>query len=277
MNIKFCIFTVITLLFLSCKTTNQNTESTIIKRSSNQIDFEKSDYGLIFTTIQVNGKKVKAMIDFGDPNMLQLSSSFVKNEKIDVKKSNAIAKDVQGNTFKINDGIVSEVIIGQWKHKNIEFSSSPGEIESVSSQINTKFDAVVGWGYFSQYFITMNYNENLFLLHSEKPTITNSNFITNYEKNSNYLSVPIEIKSKKVNLIIDTGSPLSVIDSTFYYKNKIEEFIFNIGDEEISLNIEIQDMPILSQINAVGVIGGDFLMKYNIYIDPFEKEITFEK
>ena len=62
MNIKFYIFTIITCLFFSCKNTNQNIANDSTKEPFNLINIVKSDYGLIFTDIQVNGKKIKAMI-----------------------------------------------------------------------------------------------------------------------------------------------------------------------------------------------------------------------
>jgi len=277
MNIKIYAFTIISLLFFSCNNNNQNTTTLEKKETSNHIYFEKSDYGLIFTTIEVNGKKVKAMIDFGDPNVLQLSSSFVEKEEIEVSKSKDIAKDLFGNTFEINEGVANEVIIGEWKNLKLQFSSSPGEMESVAEQINTNFEAVVGWGYFSQYYIEMDYQSNKFQLFKNKPTYKHIDFTTVYNKNSNYLSIPIELKSEKVNLIIDTGAPYSVIDSTFHHDIKIDNFVFKMGDKSIALPVQIQDFPMLKQLNSIGIIGGNFLAQYKIHIDPFEKNIAFEK
>ena len=149
MKIKFLL--IIVCLMVGCKSHKENN-----KLEENYIAIEKSDYGLIFTTIEVNGKKVKAMVDFGDPNILQLSSSFVESQKIKVKKIDAIAKDMAGNTFEINEGTAEEVVIGKWKETNLKFQSSPNEMESVSKQINTEFNAVIGWGYFSQYYTTID-------------------------------------------------------------------------------------------------------------------------
>ena len=132
----------------SCKDPQKRTGTHPLLTPPNVINFQKSNYGLLFTTISVNGTKVKAMIDFGDPNVLQLSSSFVASKNIIVKKTKSVAKDLFGNTFEIHEGVAKEVIIGNWEHTNIEFSSSPNEMEAVSKQINTTFNAVVGLGIF---------------------------------------------------------------------------------------------------------------------------------
>ena len=272
MNIKFHFFTIIACLLISCKNTNQNVTSDTTKESINRIDIEKSDYGLIFTIIQVNGKKIRAMIDFGDPHILQLSSEFIKNEEIQVTKTNDIAKDIFGNTFEINEGI-----IGNWKNNNLKFSSSPNEMESVSEQINTKFEAVVGWGYFSQYYTTIDYKANKFELSKKDPNDKNILFKTVYNKNSNYLSIPVVINASKENLIIDTGSPLSVIDSSYYYKNELTDLSFKLGNKHISIDPHIQNLEMLKQLNAIGIIGGGFLAKYKVIIDPFEMQLSFKQ
>lgn len=277
MNIKFYIFIIIVCLFFSCKNSNQNITNDSTKESLNLINIEKSDYGLIFTNIQINGKKIKAMIDFGDPHILQISSEFVKNEKIQVIKTDAIAKDLFGNTFEINEGIAKEVIIGDWKNINLKFSSSPNEMELVSEEINIKFEAVVGWGYFSQYYTTIDYKSNKFELSKNKPNNENILFRTMYDKNSNYLSIPVVINASKENLIIDTGSPLSVIDSSYYYKNELNDLSFKLGNKDILIdNPHIQNLEMLKQLNAIGIIGGDFLGKYKITIDPFENKLSFK-
>ncbi|NAS31558.1 hypothetical protein GTQ40_11290 [Flavobacteriaceae bacterium R38] len=254
----------------------QNSTSLISKTTPNVIEIEKSDYGLIFTNITVNGQKIKAMIDFGDPNVIQLSSTLVKDQNISVIKTKAIAKDIYGNSFEINRGTAKEIIIGQWKENNIEFSSSPGEMEGVAKQINSDFKAVIGWGYFSKYYTVINYGTNKFELFEQKSSIQNEFLKTPYKKNSNYLSVPVTIQNQNVNLIIDTGSPVSVIDSTFYKDLDTDNFNMKIGTKNVTLKMVSQDLSVLKQLNAVGIIGGDFIGKYKIHIDPFEHELTFE-
>jgi hypothetical protein len=96
------------LIFISlfnCKDIQKKAITPPLPKAPNSINFQKSDYGLLFTSISVNGTKVKAMIDFGDPNVLQLSSSFVASENIQVNKTEAIAKDLFGNTFEIHEGV----------------------------------------------------------------------------------------------------------------------------------------------------------------------------
>lgn len=257
------------LLLLSCLLLNESSKS-------NTIHFEKSPYGLLFTDVEINGQKVKAMIDFGDPNYLQLSSSLVSRQEIQVKKTKAVAMDVFGNSFDINKGIVKTVKIGNNTESNVEFSSSPNEMESVASQINTEFHAVIGWGYFKTYFTEINYANNTFTLTKEEPIGEEYLFHTPFDKNSNYLNIPVHFNQSKANLILDTGSPVSVIDSSYYQEKKLQSTDVSLGGKEVDLDFYIQNLSVLKSLNANGILGGDFLGKYTILIDPFEKTLYFK-
>ena len=274
---KYFLALLISASLFSFNLSEKKTKTTEVTSDKNIIHFEKSEYGLIFTNISVNGKSVKAMIDFGDPNVLQLSSSFVKEEQIDVQKTNAIAKDVFGNSFEINKGVAKEIMIGQWKNNDVEFLSSPNEIESVSKQINTTFNAVVGWGYFNNYYTQIDYKASTFIVSKKHEFDDTIIFKTSFNKNSNYLSVPVSINDSTANLIIDTGSPISLIDSSYYHQRKFKDIVVKIEQKEVPLDLKTQDLRILKQINAHGIIGGDFLNKYKIIIDPFKKQLSFKR
>lgn len=274
---RYNILIIVFNLLISYNLNSEHTDDKKQNQNNNIIYFEKSDYGIIFTNILVNGENVKAMIDFGDPNVLQLSSSLVKKQNLTVHKSNAIAKDVFGNSFSINTGLVNEILIGNWKEKNVKFSSSPNEMESVSKQINTTFKAVIGWGYFSKYYIQMDYKENKFLL--SKDELSNNNYFlkTTFNKNSNYLNIPTFINDLNANFIIDTGSPVSLIDSSFMKQKDLKDVNIKLGNKKIDLDLHIQNLEILKQIGANGIIGGDFLTNYKVTIDPFKNELTLKK
>ncbi len=122
------------------------------KKLPNSIIFEKTNYGLIFTNILVNGKEVKAMIDFGDQHYLQLSSTLVGRLGLAIEPAGYQVADVYGNTYDVNQGTLNKLKVGNWQNESVEFTSQAGEMESVSEQIGTEFNAVVGWGYFKEYF-----------------------------------------------------------------------------------------------------------------------------
>ena len=114
--------------------------------------------------------------------------------------------------------------------------------------------------------------------------------------------IPVKLNNKKVNLIIDTGSELSIIDEKYYKKNNdfnvIDSTTININTlngEQInkvyiingivndSINIKlytmdisnvINDMFIKQQIFIDGIIGVDFLYENNLIIDFKNKTLS---
>lgn len=114
--------------------------------------------------------------------------------------------------------------------------------------------------------------------------------------------ITVKLNNKKVNLIIDTGSELSIIDEKYYKKNNdfnvIDSTMININTlngEQInkvyiingivndSINIKlytmdisnvINDMFIKQQIFIDGIIGVDFLYENNLIIDFKNKTLS---
>ncbi len=256
------------------------------------IAIEKSPYGMLFTDIFVNGLPVKAIIDFGDPNRFQLSDTLLKQFQIPVKETNKIAIDDIGRKYKVFDGIIDSVRIGNCTFKNEPFSSSPDEMKLVGKQINTEFHAVVGWGFFSDYYITMNYRKKEIIISSTSETPGNVCFLSSLINESSYLIMQSKINGIDANLILDTGSPLTLLDSSFYNKNNFfstDTQVFHLkdtiplktisttfGNNSVAISYLIYDLtPTL--FLAVGIIGGDIFDKYEIYIEPKEKMIYFSK
>lgn len=123
-----------------------------------------------------------------------------------------------------------------------------------------------------------------------------------FNTKNNIPVITVKLNNKKVNLIIDTGSELSIIDEKYYKKNNdfnvIDSTMININTlngEQInkvyiingivndSINIKlytmdisnvINDMFIKQQIFIDGIIGVDFLYENNLIIDFKNKTLS---
>ncbi|MGF1556871.1 aspartyl protease family protein [Paucihalobacter sp.] len=243
----------------------------------NKIFFEKTDYGLIFTNIRVNDKDVKAMIDFGDQHKLQLSSTLIDQLNIETEKAGYQVSDVYGNNWDVKNGTAQKLVVGTCEENNVEFSSQDGEMESVSQQIGTEFNAVLGWGYFKKYHTEIDYSASLFTLYDGKITIENEVFSVQFQKEANQLIIPAIIDNHKVNFMIDTGSPVTVVDSLELQKIDNQDFVFSIGGEEFKIKAYPQDLSVLADLGIKCILGGDFLKNWKIIIDPEHNVLHFKK
>ena len=241
----------------------------------NTIEFVKSPYGLIFTTIEIDGEEINAMIDFGDPNVLQLSSKIVEKLMLSIRPTGHKAYFITGESFDIHEGDVDQVKIGNRIEKKVSFSSSPSEMESVSKQIGTEFNAVIGWGYFKQYYTSIDYKQNKFVLYKDYQEPQEVFAQIYFDNSTTHLSIPVTINDMPSNAIIDTGSPVTLVDRKFLAENNMEKPMIKIGDKSIPVAPYLEDLSMLSDLEVNSIIGGDVLQLYKVFIDPFESTMFF--
>jgi predicted aspartyl protease len=240
----------------------------------NIIQMERTDYGLIFTDILINGHTAKAMIDFGDAHFLQISSTLTEKLNLPTEKAGYAVADVFGNTWDVYQGNVQKVTIGNQAYMNVDFTSQPGEMEAVSEQIEKRFDAVIGWGLFSQYFTELDYTAGEIILHNQKPEFDKSASSTHLNTESGYLIISVLFEGEPINLMVDTGAPATFIDTRFFKNHALEKFTFQLGNHTLSLAPQLQDLSVLDDLDVVGILGDDFLSAYRILIDNTQNRFT---
>jgi len=265
------------MVFLFAVGLHCRSQNDIGSKQLNKITFEKSDYGLIFTTILINNRKVKAMIDFGDQHVLQLSSTLASELGVKTEKAGYQVSDVYGNTWDVKRGTVNKLVVGSLTESDVAFTSQEGEIEAVSRQIGTEFHAVLGWGYFSRYFTEIDYSNSTFTLSDNRGFFHDAIFSVPFNKDANQLIIKAKVNGQEVNFMIDTGSPVTVVDPEVLVNFQGEEFGFVLQSESFKVKAYEQDLSILSDLEVVCILGGDFLADWKIVIDPERSLLHFKK
>lgn len=264
------------LFYLPSK--GKNSQSSIPNGDeSNPLKIEISEYGLIFTDILVNGQEVKAMIDFGDMHRLQLSSSLTDRLGIETRKTNALVFDIQGNSWELYEGIAPKVQIGSWSEDQMTFTSQIGEMEAVSEQIGTEFNAVLGWGYFQEFFTEIDYDHESIILYQNKPVEFAGQKGIPFSMQTGQLLFPIEINGKEELMMLDTGSPVTLLGVSMDSMLTDGLFAFRIQNQDFQIPAYIQDLSALDDLNIMGILGGDFLSLVKLYIDPNHQKIYVKR
>ena len=241
------------------------------------ITFERSEYGLIFTDIVVQDEKVKAMIDFGDPHKLQLSSTVIEKLGLETEPAGYKVADLFGNSWEVDQGIAEYVMIGDHRMQDMKFTSQSGEMETVSEQIETTFNAVVGWGFFKDYFTEIDYANSEFRLTETADASRGELFSIPFSAETGQLIIEGVLNTNPVKFIIDTGSPVSVIDPSVKKFTDSEEITLTLGDQEVKVNVYQQDLSVLSDLDVVGILGGNFLEMWKIVINPADQTLHFKE
>lgn len=241
-----------------------------------KLNVSYSQAGHIFIKILVEDKPATAMVDFGDPYFLTLSSAFCKENKLALINSSDIVTDIEGNKINIRKGRCSTLEIANYKFSSIEFSSSENELEAIAKDLNYPFDAVIGWGFFKNYLIRLNLGKNEIWLNDNRKSKKKIAFEASFNKKNNYLIFPITVNNISTNAMVETGSVYSLLDSSIKKLNEKTIAVLNNGRrQQIQLNVMNYDLSHLKPLNVTCLVGLDNLKKIEVLIDVKKSRILF--
>jgi hypothetical protein len=235
-----------------------------------------SPYNLIFTKIKINGTEFLALIDSGSFRTVELSSTLAKELKLSLTETTKVARRYEGKDFYLKSGRIDSLVIGDYEKRNAEIDVIEGDIENISRQVNTKFEAILGWGFLSQYYTLLDY-KNLSMQFSEAPiALGNDRLSINYTVVNNVPVIKGLLGNQAVNLLFDTGAPMCNIDLGAVGAAKGEKVSKEVIIEKNTLSLEwrVKDLSAIKKsLDCVGVIGNNFLQSYAVYFDTRNKVI----
>lgn len=243
------------------------------------LEFEKTPYGLLFADIEVAGEPVRAMIDFGDPAVLSLATSFVDEHGLEAEPTGETMMYADGTTFQRLQGRVGSAIIGGQRLESVRFSSASGEIEAVAAQVGTPFEAVVGWGFFGTRRFVLDYAEGRFEFGLEGCP-AGADAMRTRKPGSSYLIVDGVLGKRPTRLLLDTGHPINVVDRNLLDDDRlageavtIEHVAGRVDGRELTLTFDDWQQPLAfqpSDMKALEPLGVDAILG-----QPFLESLTF--
>lgn len=235
-----------------------------------------SPYNLIFTKVKINGKEISALIDSGSFRTVELSSAIAQELKVSLTETTKVARRYEGKDFYLKSGQIDSLIVGDYEKRNVGIDVVEGDIENISKQVNTNFDAILGWGFLSQFYTLIDY-KNLSLQFSESPFMTGKEKLSiNYTVVNNAPIVKGIVDNQAINLLFDTGAPMCNIDASLAGAPKGEKVSKDVLIDKNTLPLEwrVKDLSaIRKSLNCAGVIGNNFLRNYAVYFDTKNKVI----
>lgn len=276
------IFTISILIILfSCKRENKEIKS-------DKIQFDISEYNLLFTKVEINNKEYTALIDFGDFADFQLSTKLITELNLKTEKSDVIMSDINGNQYILEKGTIKELKVDGKIENDITFFSANNEIETVSKEVGTDFQVVVGFGYFKSKDFKLDFVENY--IEFINPKIDGTNFFVPISNDYGYLISSFKSSANEnVNLLFDTGTPISKIDLNLFpinlkdstvnfQKTKFPSKLLDLksSNQRITLNMENSDISELEPLGVIGIYGvNDMIGKVFAY-NALEKNIRIK-
>lgn len=249
-----------------------SSNATIVYKNAIQI----SPYNLIFTRIKINGKEVTALIDSGSFRALQLSSTLAQELKIPLVQTTTVLRRYEGKDFFLKSGQIDKLIVGNYEKQKAAIDVVEGDIENISKQVGTNFEAILGWGFISQFYTRIDYKK-LSMQFSESPLESQKGKLKlNYSVVNQAPVVIGTVDNRAVNLLFDTGAPMCNLDVSIAGAPKNEKVSkeLQIANHKISLEWRVKDLTAIKKsLDSVAVIGNNFLKSYAVYFDTKNKVI----
>jgi hypothetical protein len=241
-----------------------------------------SSFNLLFAKVTINDREVLALVDFGSSGSIEISSSMAG--RLAMPLTNAPAKITgQGNSdAPAQTGKIKMFGMGDYEERNVTVEVKRDHIEKIAARLNTSFDVIIGWGFFSRFDVLLDY-KNSFLQFSNTPfKCPGSHYRFGYAvKNGVPVIEGVNIDTLKTNLLFDTGAPMCNIDVSlahFELPGATISKVIKINQLSFEPIFRVMDMDIIKQSSdCKGVLGNNFLAAYTVCINRSQKTIYLKE
>jgi len=251
--------------------------SLLRQASSYEAKLEITSYPLAFTQITINGVPAKAMIDTGSFRKVQISGTLAKKLNLKLEPTGVKMSRIDGTVLELMKGKTESFTMGNYSASGIDADVTEGDIERVAAQINTPYDVIVGWGFLSKYFVTIDYRGKRLAFSEAAPTETEGLTVP-FKTFHGAPLIDAEVDGKSMKALVDTGAPTCNLDMplTKGNQNNLETHSLKAGP--LSLDIEFRPRnldPIKQGLGAEAVLGNNLIGRYIVYIDPQKGAMRF--
>ncbi len=231
---------------------------------------------LIFTRVSVDGRDVLALIDSGSFRAVQLSSTLARDLGLALTGTTRMAIRHDGKPLLLKSGRVDRLAVGGREKRNVEIDVIESDIEAIARQVGTRFDAILGWGFLSQYHAVLDL-KNLMIQLSDKPQrVDPFTFDMSYLVASGVPVIMGAIGARDARFLFDTGAPISNLDLGVAGAPEGEKVLREVflGHSRVALEFRVKDLKVIRKsLGCVAVLGNNLLKGRTVYIDPAGKII----
>jgi predicted aspartyl protease len=245
-----------------------------------KVAIEVSDYPLVFVSVQVNDRQVRALLDTGSSSAVRQSSRLARELKLAlVADTKASVQGLDGRRLAMERGKLDTLSLGGMLDKNVGVEVTGDRVESVSSQVGTPFDLILGWGFLSRYHFLLDYRRGL-LLFSEGPLPPpGQGEAIPYSIVNRLPVIPASIAGQDVKLLLDTSAPMCNLDAAFAQATagQILSRKLLLGSKPVMVEWRVKDLSVTRQaLGTTGTLGNNLLSRYAVHVNIRERTITLD-
>ena len=247
---------------------------------ANQVSLEISDYPLLFAPVRINGTPVQALIDTGSSSSVRLSARLAQAlGLVLVTDARSVVQALDGRRLAVQRAAVDTLAVGDWVESNFEVEVAGNRIESISAQVGTSFDAILGWGFLSRRNFMLDYRRRV-LRFSESPQQPAPKSVPIAYTVVNRLPVVAGLWDQRpLKLLLDTGAPMCNIDTLFAGVPTGEIVLKDLilGSMNLPIQWRVKDLAVTRQaLGSAGTLGNNLLRQYAVFVDVRNRLIYLE-
>lgn len=235
---------------------------------------ELSAYNLLFAPIKINGQETLALIDSGHYRAVQLSSTLAQSLKLALTKTDETPRHHEGKDLSLESGRIERLAIGDYEQRDVEVGVIEGDVEKIAAQVGTKFDAILGWGFISQFHMLLDYKK-LSMQFSKQPLAVGADALGfKYSVVNNAPVVRGSIgqeNAEEVSFLFDTGAPMCNLDLDIANAPRGAKISrdLTLASRRFTLEFRVKALAVIKKsLGCVGVIGNNLFRQYAVYFDP---------
>lgn len=229
------------------------------------VPFFLSDYQLPFVEVFIGQRRALALIDSGSVRGVQISERLATKISLDLSDSGATTRRYAGSRASLR-GRLEAISIGPWTFASQDVDVSPGDIEQISRQVKTDFDAILGWPLLSARGFTLDYRDRTLTLEAAETTIEPRLAV---ELAPAILPVTrLRIGECEAAALIDTGAPMCNLDVSLAGGAAAGTIVgrpTRIGAAELELEYRVKDLAAIREtLGCAAVLGNNLLARYRL-------------
>jgi predicted aspartyl protease len=247
---------------------------------------QRSDYQLIFVSVEVNGRSTLALLDSGGSTGIQLASSLVSQLSLTLQDTADQRTRLDTSVRRRQTGTLTSFALGDYHVGPVTFDALEGDVERIAQQVGTPFEVILGWKFLEQFYSVLDYPKAR--LEFDEPASQapppDTRVAFSIDSVSGVPLVSGQLGSVHVRFVLDTGAPVSTLDNEL--ANSLappvgrSEVVLRgqrvpldvrevvVGDQALQIGFLGKDLGTLKPIGARGVLGTSFLGQYRLTLDP---------
>jgi len=237
-----------------------------------------SDYGLVFTRITVQGRPVLALVDTGSASGLRLSERIARELQIELHSvPGTTVRGLDGQVLEVQRGRLASLELGDMALGPIDFEVTGTRIETIARQVNTPFDAVLGWGFLARSDLELDYPKRTLRLGQDLSSARA--FATISLPYADTKGVPLVqglVGGKPVRLLVDTGAPMCNLDAELAReaKGEVVERTLSIGTWSGMVRWRVKDLAVTRQaMGSTATLGNNFFNRHVVDFRVLEQTL----